>query len=166
MLTGHEWLLSLCKVVYGAKRWIVFKRVRGTKRAEFVDGKTAVVPRCKVRFLTYPFQRTAISGNSFAYSQKFCERHTLVFESQAQNRVHVETALIFITPAALCATGERHLKEKFMAEENRCCGNCAYHDDWTWACFNPEADDRADFTDDSYVCDCWEDKYVKEVSEV
>ena len=46
------------------------------------------------------------------------------------------------------------------------CGNCAYHDDWTWACFNPEADDRADFTDDSYVCDCWEDKYVKEVSEV
>lgn len=40
------------------------------------------------------FQRTAISGNSFTYSQKFCERHTLVFESQAQNRVHVETALI------------------------------------------------------------------------
>lgn len=82
------------------------------------------------------------------------------------NRVHVETALIFITPAALCATGERHLKEIFMPEENRCCGNCAYHDDWTWACFNPEDDDRADFTDDSYVCDCWEDKYVKEVSEV
>ena len=71
VLTGHEWLLSLCKVVYGAKRWIVFKRVRGTKRAEFVDGKTAVVPRCKVRFLTYPFQRTAISGNSF-HSLKSC----------------------------------------------------------------------------------------------
>ena len=66
MLTGHEWLLSLCKAVYGAKRWIVFKWVRSTKRAEFVDGKTAVVPRCKVRFLTYPFQRTAISGNSFS----------------------------------------------------------------------------------------------------
>src|SRR5699024_8443890 len=30
----------------------------------------------------------------FTYSQKICERHTLVFESQAQNRVHVETALI------------------------------------------------------------------------
>ena len=27
-----------------------------------------------------------------------------------QNRVHVETALIFITPAVLCATGERHLR--------------------------------------------------------
>ena len=91
-------------------RWIVFKRVRGTKRAEFVDGKTAVVPRCKVRFLTYPFQRTAISGNSFTYSQKFCGRHTLVFESQAQNRVHVETALIFITPAACHATDGRHLR--------------------------------------------------------
>ena len=52
-------------------RWIVFKWVRGTKRAEFVDGKTAVVPRCKVRFLTYPFQRTAISGNSF-HSLKSC----------------------------------------------------------------------------------------------
>ena len=75
-------------------RWIVFKRARGTKREEFSDGKTAVVPRCKVRFLTYPFQRTAISGNSFTYSQKFCEWHTLVFESQAQNRVHVETASI------------------------------------------------------------------------
>ena len=107
---GHECLLSLCKAVYGDKRWIVFKRVRGTKRAEFVDGKTAVVPRCKVRFLTYPFQRTAISGNSFTYSQKFCERHTLVFESQAQNRVHVETALIFITPAARHATDGRHLR--------------------------------------------------------
>ena len=42
--------------------------------------------------------------------------------------------------------------------ENRCCGNCAYHDDWTWVCFNPEAKDRADFTDESHVCDCWEGK--------
>lgn len=37
------------------------------------------------------------------------------------------------------------------------CETCAYHDDWTWACFNPEADDRADFTDESHVCDCWEE---------
>lgn len=42
--------------------------------------------------------------------------------------------------------------------ENRCCGNCAYHDNWTWVCFNPEADDAADFTDESHVCDCWEEK--------
>ena len=39
--------------------------------------------------------------------------------------------------------------------ENKCCETCAYHDDWTWVCFNPEADDRADFTDENHVCDCW-----------
>ena len=66
--------------------------------------------------LTRTFQRTAISGNSFTYSQKFCEWHTLVFESQAQNRVHVETALIFITPAVLCATGGRHLRRTVWAD--------------------------------------------------
>ena len=38
------------------------------------------------------------------------------------------------------------------------CGNCAYHDDWTWVCFNPEVDERADFTDESHVCSGWEDK--------
>ena len=38
---------------------------------------------------------------------------------------------------------------------NRYCGNCAYHDDWTWVCFNPEAYDRADFTDNEYTCKCW-----------
>lgn len=154
MLTGHEWLLSLYKAVYGAKRWIVFKRVRGTKRAEFVDGKTAVVPRCKVRFLTYPFQRTAISGNSFTYSQKFCEWHTLVFESQAQNRVHVETALIHYASRSLRYRGAA-FEENFMVEENKCCENCAYHDDFSWVCFNPEAEDRADFTNNEYTCNCW-----------
>lgn len=107
---GHECLLSLCKAVYGDKRWIVFKRVRGTKRAEFVDGKTAVVPRCKVRFLAYPFQRTAISGNSFTYSQSSVKGIQGGVEYRPRNRVFVETALIFITPAALCATGGRHLR--------------------------------------------------------
>ena len=42
-----------------------------------------------------------------------------------------------------------------MPEENRCCGNCAYHDDWTWVCFNPEAKDGADFTDNEHFCGCW-----------
>lgn len=37
----------------------------------------------------------------------------------------------------------------------KCCATCAYHDDWTWVCFNPDSDDRADFTDETYVCDCW-----------
>ena len=41
---------------------------------------------------------------------------------------------------------------------NKSCGTCAYHDDWTWVCFNPESNDRADFTDEIHVCDCWEEK--------
>ena len=63
-----------------------------------------------VRVRSSAFRRTAICGNSFTYSQKFCEWHTLVFESQAQNRVHVETALISLRQAVLCATGGRHLR--------------------------------------------------------
>lgn len=39
--------------------------------------------------------------------------------------------------------------------ENKCCATCAYHDDWTWVCFNPESDDRADFTDSEHKCNCW-----------
>lgn len=35
------------------------------------------------------------------------------------------------------------------------CGNCAYHDDFSWVCFNPEAEDRADFTDNEHKCGCW-----------
>lgn len=42
--------------------------------------------------------------------------------------------------------------------ENKCCENCAYHDDWTWVCFNPEAGDRAEFTDKSHVCSEWEEE--------
>ena len=35
------------------------------------------------------------------------------------------------------------------------CANCAYHDDFSWVCFNPEADDRADFTDNEHKCNRW-----------
>ena len=38
---------------------------------------------------------------------------------------------------------------------NKCCATCAYHDDFSWFCFNPEAEDRADFTDNGYMCSCW-----------
>ena len=69
------------------------------------------------------FQRTAISGNSFTYSQKLHEWHTSGFEYRTCNRVHVETALIFITPAALCATGERHLR-RIMCVKQCDCNNC------------------------------------------
>ena len=38
---------------------------------------------------------------------------------------------------------------------NKCCETCVYHDDWTWACFNPDSDDRADFVNPRHGCSCW-----------
>lgn len=35
------------------------------------------------------------------------------------------------------------------------CKTCKYHDDFTWVCFNPDAEDRADFTEDEHVCEHW-----------
>ena len=58
----------------------------------------------------YPFRRTAICGNSLHFLNKLRERHTWLFESATRNRVHVETASIFITPAARHATDGRHLR--------------------------------------------------------
>lgn len=55
----------------------------------------------------------------------------------------------------ICEMAKLYLKS-LGAEE--CCENCVYHDDFTWVCFNPEADDRADFTDESHACDCWKAK--------
>ena len=52
-------------------------------------------------------------------------------------------------------------KENFMVEENKCCENCAYHDDFSWVCFNPEAEDRADFTNNEYTCNCWTSREEK-----
>ena len=45
--------------------------------------------------------------------------------------------------------------EAMQSNDGKCCATCAYHDDWTWVCFNPEADDRAGFTDNEYTCNCW-----------
>ena len=42
-----------------------------------------------------------------------------------------------------------------QSNDGKCCATCAYHDDWTWVCFNPESDDRADFTDSEHKCNCW-----------
>ena len=44
--------------------------------------------------------------------------------------------------------------KKQKGYENQC-KTCKYHDDWTWVCFNPESDDRADFTDNEYMCPQW-----------
>jgi hypothetical protein len=41
---------------------------------------------------------------------------------------------------------------------NKCCRTCKYHDDFTWACFNGDSIHRADFTNDDFVCDAWEEQ--------
>ena len=41
---------------------------------------------------------------------------------------------------------------------NKNCETCAFHDDFTWVCFNPDSDNRADFTDKEYCCIKWENK--------
>ena len=48
-----------------------------------------------------------------------------------------------------------------MTDNERCCKNCEYHDDWTWVCFNPEAEDRADFTNPEHGCDYWMSREYK-----
>ena len=35
------------------------------------------------------------------------------------------------------------------------CSTCAYHDDFSWVCFNPESEDRADFTNEAHKCEYW-----------
>ena len=49
---------------------------------------------------------------------------------------------------------ETEKMKKQKGYENQC-KTCKYHDDWTWVCFNPESDDRADFTDNEYMCPQW-----------
>ena len=60
---------------------------------------------------------------SVSLSQKLREWHTSGFEYQTRNRVHVETALIFITPAARHATDGRQLR-KVMCVKQCDCNNC------------------------------------------
>lgn len=44
--------------------------------------------------------------------------------------------------------------------ENQC-KTCNYHDDWTWVCFNPESEKRANFTDNGDFCIEWEGREDK-----
>ena len=38
------------------------------------------------------------------------------------------------------------------------CDNCAFHDDFTWVCFNPDSDYRADITDKDFTCRVFKQK--------
>lgn len=40
---------------------------------------------------------------------------------------------------------------------NYCC-TCAWHDGYTWVCFNGNSEYRADFTDPENTCPAWEER--------
>lgn len=84
------------------------------------------------------------------------------------------TQVDFLNKKCKCRIGDVEFTEvpfsefKNIREESlpwQKCETCAYHDDFSWVCFNPEADDRADFTNPDHECDCWtsrEDKPCEE----
>lgn len=49
-----------------------------------------------------------------------------------------------------------------MTDNERCCETCAYHDDFSWVCFNGDSEMCADVTNNDFVCDKWEDKNGKD----
>lgn len=42
--------------------------------------------------------------------------------------------------------------------DKKCCRNCAYHDDFSWVCFNGDSEECAGVTNNDFVCDKWEVK--------
>ena len=47
-----------------------------------------------------------------------------------------------------------------MNNDKQCCATCAWHDDWTYVCFNPEATDGGDFVIPEHVCVCWKSRRI------
>jgi hypothetical protein len=41
------------------------------------------------------------------------------------------------------------------------CSTCAWHDGYTWVCFNGNSEYRADFTDPENTCPAWEERKSK-----
>ncbi len=46
--------------------------------------------------------------------------------------------------------------------DERKCGNCRWHEDFTGACFNGDSPYRADFTGDEQSCEAHEEREVEE----
>lgn len=44
------------------------------------------------------------------------------------------------------------------------CETCAFHDSYTWVCFNGESYRRADFTMATDTCSAWEQKEQKVIT--
>ena len=49
-----------------------------------------------------------------------------------------------------------------MEKNDKVCANCAFHDDYTWVCFNPDSEYRADITDNIYSCCAFKEKEILE----
>jgi hypothetical protein len=48
------------------------------------------------------------------------------------------------------------LRQILNCDKKARCRTCKWHDDFTAVCSNPSSDQRADFTDADFVCECWE----------
>ena len=58
--------------------------------------------------------------------------------------------------AALPAPGMAEGPDLGVVNMEKCCGTCKWHDDFSWACFNGDSENCADFTDPEDSCECWE----------
>ena len=47
-----------------------------------------------------------------------------------------------------------------IKNEKHSCAICAYYDDFSWVCFNPEATDGGDFVIPEHVCVCWKSRRI------
>lgn len=45
--------------------------------------------------------------------------------------------------------------DRIVKVKDKSCKTCKWHDDFTWACFNGDSPNRADFTDNDDLCGEW-----------
>lgn len=60
--------------------------------------------------------------------------------------------------AALPAPGMAESPDLGVVNMGKCCGTCKWHDDFSWACFNGDSENCADFTDPEDSCPFWAKK--------
>lgn len=116
-----------------------------------------IVHLCVVQIHTRTFQRIAISGKSFSFPPQNSANkayRAVQVRSAETGRIAIGIAYFHYVSRSLRYWGAA-FKENFMAEENKCCETCSYHDDFSWVCFYPESEYGGDFTDNKHICGCW-----------
>lgn len=73
------------------------------------------------------------------------------------NRVHVETALIFITPCRSLRCRGAAFKENIMEEKKKYCCTCKWYEIDVGVCVNGDSEYRADFRCLDDTCMEWEE---------